>query len=411
MQLGNYPDDPTPGTLVTIKKRIDDAVSSVLRLTESSTKLAASSNRVATQFLDPNSLQGRFWGQSARFSVAVAERTQDVELAIQERRLNALIGSTTLHPISITQGDVTAHIRPLRSPTVIWTGLGVPRALADCLFIRTEWRVTVSGSAPRDVSILHSVMLNLPNEQRQITLAETNAPRYLDSSGEIIDPFASVPRKNSTRSSLKKQTFDGITRELRRIRTTLPALPRLPANFRPHLFHRDYNLVFVGRTLPKRRQRFPLWVGPIFHNQGIRLKKEHLVPEIRNGIETQGVRLQEITFSYGFIGLKVHRHDRYRFLWVTIDTDVWLTFELRFPQVAPALLRSRAQQVAYHWKYELKNCWPICDEVGEYVQGRIESEIRRHRVLTFPFQDLRSSATEAQAGVTPYGVAITMEVR
>jgi hypothetical protein len=283
----------------------------------------------------------------------------------------------------------------------------------DCFVFDSKWKLTGSGSSPQTIILRLELQFLVDSLPGKLKVTQTQSPRIIDDQGRETDPLAQVPMRDGLRAKARQRLFANITQMVSSIELELPLNPlgTGASQVDPHTYIiSDAQLVLVCQQLAKRRAPAPLGFPLTFgSDQAIRLKKEHIIPQISNQITAQEVALEALEFREGYIFLRVHKRKNDNCLWVDIHVDVWFEYRLEIIQDAPALLYSDLNWLRWQSHYEIDNCVPICGKVASQVEEQLNAEIPNYYHLSFFMADLRTTAHYAVARIQPYGLSIMMK--
>lgn len=370
------------------------------------------SRTLQDSFSIPGSEVWNLYKSASDLNYAAASRTHDIELVINENRAQSLIRQLQLTPFDIDVGSVHLTATPTGRPSIEWHD---PRlSKPDCFLFKSNWTLT-GGSTPQNLLVWLELQFTVDVQAAQLKVVQAQSPKITNAQGQGIDPFGQVPMRDGLRMQARQRLFDEVARIAGGIGIDLPANPLSanPPTFVPHTYLIwNRHLVLVCKQLARRRAAEPLgFTLSSPHDQGIRLKKEHVIPQITQEVAAQGVALEALEFRSGYIFLRVHRHEEEGCLWIDVEVDVWFEYRMTIVQNAPAILYGDLRWIQYWYRIHASNCWPVCGSVVGQVKDQVEAEAPKYYEVSFPFANLRATAYKAATRIQPYGLTIMMQTR
>lgn len=364
-------------------------------------------------FSAPDSTIWRLFDAAANLNRSAGCRTHDIEIVLSESRVERLIRQVQLVAFTIEVGDFKLVATPVGSPAIRWSDTRLCKP--DCLLFDSKWALSGSGTSPQTVLLRVELQFLTVGEQGSLRMTQTQSPRICDEGGRSIDPLAQVPMRDALRAQARQHLFAEIALMVSSIQITLPDNPlgTGPAQFQPltYLISNDH-LVLICRQLAKRRAPAPLGFR-LFgqYDQGLRLKKEHIIPQISKKITDRGASLGKVEFQTGSIFVSAHEHRDDGCLWVDVDVDVWFEYRLVVLQDAPGVLFCDLNWLRWGSRIDIDRCWPRCGAIMDQVKDQIKTEVPKYYHLTFLLADLRATTRSATARIEPYGLTIMMKTR
>lgn len=363
-------------------------------------------------FLRPNRPVWSLYASFQDFSRTASPFTNDLEVVIDSDRLTSLLGSIQFEPIVIQEGERVVVATPLSPPTLNWSNLRAEPPLPDCIALDMTWRIESDRTQPITLIVRIFFVLEVRGDRNTLKLVLSNAPRFYDESYQKTRPLRMVPMLGGQRSQIRKKLFAKIREQVGAIEHQLSNIDvgERELQFTPHCYTIDRDLILIDRHLGKRRNKYDLARPLLWRaNQGVRLKSDHVIPEIVQRVRQQDVNVEAVEFRNGYIYLRVHKNHVERPCHMKVTVDAWIEYQLHIRNDLPFDLFVDAYATSIRTRIKIERCWPICGKVMRKAKEKARQELAKYYHLIFPFADFSGEAFWVRARTTSYGLTMEME--
>ncbi|MEW8047657.1 MAG: hypothetical protein AB2805_14290 [Candidatus Thiodiazotropha sp.] len=392
---------------------IDDLLSNNSRLLDST---LSHFEVIEGFFFERTSIQNKLLYLINSLGSVIASYTQDIEICLTQNRINQKLNVITLLPIDFEIGEERLVAHPIGRAS-LYFNKGSIFSLPDCLIIESKWIFQVASSEAKRITMLTSVMLKPIGDNSKYNMIINSATRWLNSRNEPYNPLSTIPRAEGKRSEARDIFESKIKEEISSIQIPIPQFNNqiITNGFHPHYYqtvnkgNRSY-ILFAAQTLSQHKTKEPLFSGLIYDaNQLIRLKKEHIIPVIKQKMREKEVSLTNIDFRWGYIHIEVFKKHNDSCLHIDIEVKVWMHYSVRILEDLPGLLFADGHWSYWRYHYDIDWCFPVCSEVEKRVVEETEKRIDQNLHFTALFADLRDQAFRARTSIQPYGIEIYMQ--
>ncbi|MEM6410164.1 MAG: hypothetical protein AAF683_01355 [Pseudomonadota bacterium] len=335
-----------------------------------------------------------------------AEFGHDIEIALSFERASALVSSISLSPMTFNVGSQVVKALPQSRLYVDqWSAYDKPNSVV----LASVWRIQIDDGFEEEVIFSSSVFLSVESGERHIKSSTRSAVRLLKRNQTESTVFSKIPLKNGNRRQARQELNQHISQELSKQPISIPDIssPGIGALSNIYSVFCDQHVIISSRNLPKRRFRDDRYKRMGWRREeGVRINKDHLIPVLKQKIESEGVSMSRAEFRDGHVYAFVSKFIKDGASFVKVEVSLSMEYRVFVNNDQPWKLFLEAYMSRWQARIKAKNCWPKCGKIIDKAKEKLHQEIPKFYFLTFPFQSFFGKYRNVRGQISSYGMII-----
>ena len=369
--------------------------------------IGTSCDSVIALMEDDSSIVGRRQNSYVELNEQVAKRVNDIEIGVTEARATSMFGQNQISAMHYESTDFSIDFIPKESPRIVYSSVDMPHPYYVNMLINIS--VVRSNNNEFDMTMVVRIRFSI-GKDGSITPEIMMSPRFIRENLPY-NPFMKIPV--SSQANVLRFLVDKIVDSLanNKIKFDPISIGKIQLICKPSTFTINrYNLIFVSKSLPKRKSPEPLisYVNSEC-DQTIKIKDKIIEKEIKRHVQKRA-SLNHVQFKNGFIMISTSWTLKKRVSHIKVEAWVRMDYLLDFTVSNLTNLFMEANLADRKYKINVKRCWPICDYVRNKVEKIILTGINKNKYFEEHIADMRQHASLIKTTVTPFGLQIDMRV-